>query len=353
MATNGPLSLQDHDDTLEILADDSVTVASSSDTVNVFAQTKIAPTSGQSTVTLEGGNITFSCPGTSTVKGGAHGFVGLAQDTSQPTPLSTGQVEPRIEPFNNDRFDEAIRLVRSDGYATSGVDYTLHLSNGEVVNGTTDAYSKTKRVRTSRAEKLIKPELCGTDKVGRPQHQAQAGDQRRRVELILNNVETNQQNIGSSIKEVKTPEGKSRPLANGEIALARKIFGDSIDYSKIRVHNDEYLWLGLQSDDTAMTPNRELYFNPKNFLEDYSTDTPGNKWWFMHEMTHIWQYQLSYPVKWRGALRLGLSYEYSLSENKRLSNYNMEAQGNILADYFALKVLTRPDVVAQAQYRNN
>ena len=61
-----------------------MTVTSSSDTVNVFAQTKIVLTSGQSTVTLEGGNITFACPGTFTVKGGAHGFVG---PVSQPAPL--------------------------------------------------------------------------------------------------------------------------------------------------------------------------------------------------------------------------------------------------------------------------
>uniref|UniRef100_UPI0032B15CC4 DUF2345 domain-containing protein n=1 Tax=uncultured Salinisphaera sp. TaxID=359372 RepID=UPI0032B15CC4 len=87
------LSLQAHDDTLEILADDSVTVTSSSDTVNVFAQTKIVLTSGQSTVTLEGGNITFACPGTFTVKGGAHGFVGPLSGNASISPLPNGTVE--------------------------------------------------------------------------------------------------------------------------------------------------------------------------------------------------------------------------------------------------------------------
>ena len=54
----------------------------------------------------------------------------------------------------------------------------------------------------------------------------------------------------------------------------------------------------------------------------------------MHEMVHVWQCQLGYPVKLRGAIRLGLSYEYVLATDKRLSDYNMGAQGDVLADYF-------------------
>ncbi|CAC9688992.1 Uncharacterised protein [Delftia tsuruhatensis] len=43
----------------------------------------------------------------------------------------------------------------------------------------------------------------------------------------------------------------------------------------------------------------------------------------------------------RGAIRLGLSYEYILDADKKLSDYNMEAQGNIVADYFVLKYLKK------------
>lgn len=39
----------------------------------------------------------------------------------------------------------------------------------------------------------------------------------------------------------------------------------------------------------------------------------------------------------RGAIRLGLSYAYTLDINKRLCDYNMEAQGNLLADYWSVK----------------
>jgi len=62
----------------------------------------------------------------------------------------------------------------------------------------------------------------------------------------------------------------------------------------------------------------------------------------MHEMVHVWQYQLGYPVRLRGAIRLGLNYDYTLLPEKHLSSYNMEAQGNILSDFFALKFRSAP-----------
>ena len=90
----------------------------------------------------------------------------------------------------------------------------------------------------------------------------------------------------------RTPEGSSRPLREGEIRMAYKIFKNSIDYSQVRVHNEEFLPFGLQPDNTAMTPNGELYFNPTRFKEDFSLADEGDKHWFIHEMVHVWQYQL-------------------------------------------------------------
>lgn len=70
-------------------------------------------------------------------------------------------------------------------------------------------------------------------------------------------------------------------------------------------------------------------------------------------MTHIWQHQLGYPVKWRGAIRIGLGYEYSLEPESRLASLNMEAQGEVLADYFVLKYLNAPSEMSQPQYWND
>jgi hypothetical protein len=57
-----------------------------------------------------------------------------------------------------------------------------------------------------------------------------------------------------------------------------------------------------------------------------------------------------YPVRLRGAIRIGLPYHYVLREGATLADYNMEAQGELLADYWALKYLKKPDVMRQQRY---
>ncbi|MDB5951926.1 MAG: Rhs element Vgr protein [Massilia sp.] len=61
-----------------------------------------------------------------------------------------------------------------------------------------------------------------------------------------------------------------------------------------------------------------------------------------HTWVHVWQHQLGYPVRLRGAVRLGLGYRYRLRAGATLADFNMEAQGDLLADYFVLKILGNP-----------
>jgi len=116
--------------------------------------------------------------------------------------------------------------------------------------------------------------------------------------------------------------------------MARILFQGSIDYSSVKVHNKKYL--PGQGKDIAMTPNGEMYWPIDHFKEDYSTANIDYQWWFMHEMVHVWQKQLGCWVKARGLFSWAVSYEYTLAENKELSDYGMEPQGNLLADYFIL-----------------
>lgn len=55
-------------------------------------------------------------------------------------------------------------------------------------------------------------------------------------------------------------------------------------------------------------------------------------------------------MRLRGAVRVGLRYDYELAEGATLADYNMEAQGDLLADYFVLKFLGRPDAMRQRRY---
>jgi hypothetical protein len=144
----------------------------------------------------------------------------------------------------------------------------------------------------------------------------------------------------------------ARPLTPGETSLARLVFGDAIDYSTVRVHPRGYLPFGLQPRHTAMAPNGSLYFPRACFRDDFSRCDIANRMWFIHEMTHVWQFQLGYPVRLRGAIRIGLGYGYTLRAGSRLADFNMEAQGNLLADYFALKFCDGQSRLYEHRYRD-
>jgi len=145
--------------------------------------------------------------------------------------------------------------------------------------------------------------------------------------------------------------GHSRPLTQAEISMAALLFGDSIDYQRVRIHGRRYM--PLQPKNCCMTPNGSMYFHRSCFLPDYTRGDPPVVHWFIHEMTHIWQHQLGYAVRLRGAVRIGLLYEYDLAPGKTLADFNMEAQGDLLADYFVLKYLRCSKSMRQQRYRKS
>ena len=146
---------------------------------------------------------------------------------------------------------------------------------------------------------------------------------------------------------------QDRPLTAGEIAMASALFGQAIDYARVRIFKRRYLPFGLQPKNCAMTPNGAIYFDKSCCLVDFSHGSEHARHWFMHEMVHVWQFQLGYPVWLRGAVRMGLSYRYQLAEGKTLADFNMEAQGDLLADYFALKVMGSPAAMRQKHYAHS
>jgi hypothetical protein len=139
-----------------------------------------------------------------------------------------------------------------------------------------------------------------------------------------------------------------RTLTEGEIAMASLLFRDAVDYERVRIHARRYM--PFQPKNCCMTPNGSMYFHRSCFLPDYTRGDPAVVHWFLHEMVHVWQHQLGYPVRLRGALRIGLSYRYELRPDATLADYNMEAQGDLLADYFALKYMRNTRVMRQRRY---
>jgi uncharacterized protein (DUF2345 family) len=91
IANRGPVSLEAHTDAMQILADQSVTVTSTADRIDVLAKDTIVLQAGQSTITLDGPNITIACPGDFTVKSGMHDWLGGEGQAAELAPLPQGQ----------------------------------------------------------------------------------------------------------------------------------------------------------------------------------------------------------------------------------------------------------------------
>jgi hypothetical protein len=144
-----------------------------------------------------------------------------------------------------------------------------------------------------------------------------------------------------------------RSLTAGERDMAACLFGAAVDYARVRIYNRRYLPFGLQPVNCAMTPNGHIYFHKSRCLLDFSCGSAQARHWFMHEMVHVWQHQLGFPVRLRGAVRIGLSYHYVLALDKTLSDYNMEAQGDLLADYYVLRHLGAAAAMRQSAYANS
>ena len=79
-----------------------------------------------------------------------------------------------------------------------------------------------------------------------------------------------------------------RKLTEGEIKLAKTVFGNSIDYSKVKISNRKYM--PFQSKNVSMAPNGHIYFS-KNYRDDFSKENTLTQGHFIHEMVHVWQYQ--------------------------------------------------------------
>ena len=131
IAASGNQTVQAHTDAMEILADQSVSITSSNDEIHVLAKDRIVLQAGQSSVTLQGGDITFACPGTFSVKGAGHAFEGPAKNPVAAAHLPSDKVS--IPPENVE-----FRYAYHDGEPVKGAEYSAYLSDGSTRHGRLD-----------------------------------------------------------------------------------------------------------------------------------------------------------------------------------------------------------------------
>ena len=142
---------------------------------------------------------------------------------------------------------------------------------------------------------------------------------------------------------------KSRALTLAEIALAKKVFGASIDYTTVKVYDRKYM--PLQPNHSGMTPNGKIYVAGV-YRSDYCSALPDLQGFFIHEMVHVYQYQLKIlkPIlaaigeSFKHGFNYNKAYQYTLDAKKGLLDYDIEQQAQIIEDYFRIYHLHLPPI---------
>jgi hypothetical protein len=128
-----------------------------------------------------------------------------------------------------------------------------------------------------------------------------------------------------------------RPLTAGEIALAREMFGEAIDYGPVRLWAQPFgfsrvfvagRWFGR---DWIVWPQPQL-------LEDYAApEVPAHKVaTLIHELVHVWQAQQGVNLAF-AKLKSGDrrdSYAYEIGPDTLWAHLNIEQQAMAVEDEF-------------------
>ena len=127
----------------------------------------------------------------------------------------------------------------------------------------------------------------------------------------------------------------TRPMSEWEIELAKSVYGDSINYNRVRI------------DELAFVGPKQKKFCYVSFYTINSWGSMQNSL-FIHELIHIWQYERLGAVYILRALQAQFSrvgYNYGgvgmlrsyLRKGKKLTDFNLEQQGEIISDYYRIK----------------
>jgi hypothetical protein len=138
---------------------------------------------------------------------------------------------------------------------------------------------------------------------------------------------------------------ENRTLTPGEVALARSMFGDAINYSRVRLFHGK--WWPFHPRNAAMAPTGNIHFHPQGggWSDDFSKEPLGRQAFFIHEMTHVWQAQRG------GRFFLPLMrhpfsrYRYELKPGKPFGRYGIEQQAEIVTHVFLAERGASPPVV--------
>ncbi|TKD52158.1 vgr related protein [Sphingomonas baiyangensis] len=127
----------------------------------------------------------------------------------------------------------------------------------------------------------------------------------------------------------------ARALTDLEIAMARSVFGDAIDYAAVRLVNRK--WAFFQPRKVTMAPRGNIHFHPRG--DAYCVCFASNsRYWqghLIHELVHVWQHQrgVNLVLKRHPFCR----YSYTIKPGWTLDRYGIEQQAEIVRHTFLLR----------------
>jgi hypothetical protein len=131
----------------------------------------------------------------------------------------------------------------------------------------------------------------------------------------------------------------TRGLVDGEKALLKTVFGDTLPYDTQQITTNDS---NIGGADNSITYSGTPHFATALWCYDFSVDGEPH-WIFVHEFGHVWQSIYGTPPI-LGALAnyvknggdYGKSYPYDLTASTDFMDYNIEQQASICADYWAV-----------------
>jgi hypothetical protein len=129
----------------------------------------------------------------------------------------------------------------------------------------------------------------------------------------------------SAVQTMVGLEPPGRELTSDEIATLRSVYGDSIDYSQIRIKEGSSGLFSVAG--RALTQGNTIYVPPG--------ELPLSKDTLVHEATHVWQYQhggTDYMAEALWGQNFGEGYDFSkgIDEGKSFSDLNPEQQAELV-----------------------
>ena len=133
------------------------------------------------------------------------------------------------------------------------------------------------------------------------------------------------------------PAGATRALTPGEVALARSVFGDAIDYASVTIRRRKFFPFHPRG--VTMAPMGHLHFHPAapHYCDDFAAVELSQQAHFIHEMVHVWQAQKL--GRWYLVLRRHpfCRYDYAIKPGWTLEQYGIEQQAEIVRHAFLLR----------------